>query len=217
MVSGTSEMKPWIWGKIHWFDESHLLLNMTDGRTRVSCLEATKYCLQHPGNHWIWSWFWDGVEMRRMTVGWTWSLFKAILMKQHIRKTSWKPLSSLTCNYALATKPEFMDNNARPHRTCAVMDVLQWNEITTIPWLSRSPDLYPVVNLWDIVNLWVCQRPPLALHQECRIIPQRQIQRLVQGMGRWIESVIYIGRVYTRYWTSKYFFDTLDFVRIWHP
>ena len=37
-------------------------------------------------------------------------------------------------NHALATRPVFMNNNARPHRTRALMDSLQRNAITTIPW-----------------------------------------------------------------------------------
>ena len=41
-------------------------------------------------------------------------------------------------NLALATRPVFMDDNARPHRTRAVTDFLYRNAITTIPWPART-------------------------------------------------------------------------------
>ena len=56
------------------------------------CVEATKCCLccqQHPWNHSIWVWFFDGVGMLFcMIASWIWPLFKAILMGQDITLTT---------------------------------------------------------------------------------------------------------------------------------
>ena len=63
-----------------------------------------------------------------------WSHFEAILLSQDVRRTSWKPLSTITL---ITTRPVCMDDNLRPHRMRALMDVLQWNAITTIPRDSK--------------------------------------------------------------------------------
>lgn len=111
-------------------------------------------------------------------------------------------------NHALATRPVFMDDNARPHRARAVVQHLQHNAIETLPWPARSPDLNPIEHLWDILGRRVRARdPPVqnlqelthALHDEWQQIPQQRIRRLVTSMRRRVENVIHVRGGYTRY------------------
>jgi hypothetical protein len=50
-------------------------------------------------------------------------------------------------NHPLATRPVYMDDNARPHRSRVVTAYIQSEAVTSIPWpagpLMMSPDLNP--------------------------------------------------------------------------
>lgn len=111
-------------------------------------------------------------------------------------------------NHPLATRPIFMDDNARPHRAHAVIQFMQQNATETLPWPAMSPDLNPIEHLWDILGRRVRQRDPpvtilneliVALHEEWNVIPQNQIQRLIRGMRRCLEAVVHAGGGHTRY------------------
>jgi transposase len=47
-------------------------------------------------------------------------------------------------NYPLATRPMYMDDNARPHRSRAVTASLQSEAMTSVPWPAMSSDLNPI-------------------------------------------------------------------------
>jgi hypothetical protein len=43
----------------------------------------------------------------------------------------------------------FQHDNARPRQTPLAMDYLEQNNINVLPWLSKSPELNPIEQLWD--------------------------------------------------------------------
>ena len=105
-----------------------------------------------------------------------------------------------------------MDDNARPHRSRAVIECLRQNAISTLPWPARSPDLNPLEHLWDILGRKIREiTPPVqtlleleaALHREWQQIPQQRIQRLVQGMRRRLDATIAVQEGYIKYWLKS--------------
>ena len=111
-------------------------------------------------------------------------------------------------NDPLATRPIFMDDNARPHRGRTVIAHLRNNANETLPWPARSPDLNPVEHLWDYLGRQIQARdPPVrnlqeleqALHEEWQGIPLERIRRLVASMRRRLAYVIRARGGYSRY------------------
>ncbi|KAK7097775.1 hypothetical protein V1264_004706 [Littorina saxatilis] len=111
-------------------------------------------------------------------------------------------------NHPLATRPVYMDDNARPHRSRAVVDYLQNNAVTTLPWPAMSPDLNPLEHIWDILGRRIqALQPPVqtlceleaALHREWLQVTREQIRRLTGGMRRRVDAVIRARGGFTRY------------------
>ena len=100
--------------------------------------------------------------------------------------------------HPLLTRPVFVIDNARPHRSRAVIACLRQNASSTLPWPARSPDLNPLEHLWDILGWKIRQITPsvktlfeleAALHRKWQQIPQQRIQRLVQGIRRRLATI----------------------------
>ena len=99
-----------------------------------------------------------------------------------------------------------MDDNARPHRSRAVTAYLRSEAVTSVPWLTMSPDLNPLEHTWDMLGRRVPAREPpvlsirqleAALHREWQQLSQQDIRRLTGGMRR--RAVIKTREGYTRY------------------
>ena len=102
-------------------------------------------------------------------------------------------------NHPLATRPAYMDDKARPHRSRAVTAYLQSEAVTYVPWSAMSPDLNPIEHIWDMLGRRIQAREPpvqnisqleAALHREWQQLSQQDIRRLTGGVGRRVETVI---------------------------
>ena len=63
-------------------------------------------------------------------------------------------------NHPLATRPVYMDDNARPHRSRAVTAYRQSEAVTSVPWPAMSPNLNPIVHIWDMLGHRIHAREP---------------------------------------------------------
>ncbi|GFX66771.1 piezo-type mechanosensitive ion channel component 1 [Trichonephila clavipes] len=52
----------------------------------------------------------------------------------------------------------FMDDNARPHRTLAVEELLESEDITRMDWPAYSPDLNHIEHVWDALGRRIAAR-----------------------------------------------------------
>ena len=95
---------------------------------------------------------------------------------------------------ALADRPMFMDDNARPHRARIVQHFfLQQEAVQTIALPAMSPDMNPIEHVWNFIGRKINQHIPkcqyidelrTAILQEWQQFPQERLRRLVPSMTR---------------------------------
>jgi hypothetical protein len=111
-------------------------------------------------------------------------------------------------NHPPATRPVYMDDNARPHRSRAVTAYLQSEAVTYVHWPAMSPDLNPIDHIWDILGRRIQVREPpvqnirqleASVHREWQQLSQQDIRCLTGGMRCRVEAVIQARGGYTRY------------------
>ena len=77
-----------------------------------------------------------------------------------------------------------LQSRSQPHRTWAVVEVLQQEVIATLPWPACSPDLNPTEHPWDILGRTILQmNPPIptvaereaVLHQDWALVMRRRV------------------------------------------
>ncbi|GFT82649.1 transposable element Tcb2 transposase [Trichonephila clavipes] len=92
-----------------------------------------------------------------------------------------------------------MDNNARPHRTLAVEELLESEDITRMDWLGYSPDLNPIEHEWNALGRRIAarlhhpvntQQLKQMLIEEWALLPQEMLHQLVLSMWRRCEATI---------------------------
>ena len=199
------------WRKIHLSDESRFLLHLTDCRVHVWRQRNSAYSQRHiqetvpfgGGSTMVWGCVSHDCKLDLVTVQATLTGQK---YQTDILETALIPHFD---DHPLLTRPVFMDDNARPHRSYAVIECLHQNAISTLSWPARSPDLNPLEHLWDILGRKIREiTPPVltlleleaALHREWQQIPQQRIQHLVQDMRRHLDATIAIQGGYIKCW-----------------
>ncbi|GFU72624.1 transposable element Tcb2 transposase [Trichonephila clavipes] len=92
-----------------------------------------------------------------------------------------------------------MDDNARPHRTLAVEELLESEDVTRMDWPAYSPDLNPFEHVWDALSRRIAARLHLPedtqqlkqmLIEEWALLPQEMLHQLVLRMQRRCEATI---------------------------
>ncbi|KFM73161.1 Transposable element Tcb2 transposase, partial [Stegodyphus mimosarum] len=91
----------------------------------------------------------------------------------------------------------FMDDNARPHGTLAVKELLESEDITRMDWPAYSPNINPIEHVWDALG----RRYAARLHspentqqlkqmmiEEWALLPQDMLHQLVLSMRRRCEQ-----------------------------
>ncbi|GFV56468.1 transposable element Tcb2 transposase [Trichonephila clavipes] len=87
---------------------------------------------------------------------------------------------------------------ARPHRTLAVEELLESEDITRMDWPAYSPDLNPIEHVWDALrrHIAACLHHPENTQQlkqmiaEWALLPQEMLHQLVLSMRRRCEATI---------------------------
>lgn len=95
--------------------------------------------------------------------------------------------------------PIFQDDNAPCH---AAKKTKEWKEVKLIerlPWPAQSPDLNPIENLWEELEIRIRKRKPMpknkgdffaALKEEWYKIDESRLTRLIKSMPSRIEAVL---------------------------
>ncbi|KFM72202.1 Transposable element Tc1 transposase, partial [Stegodyphus mimosarum] len=90
-----------------------------------------------------------------------------------------------------------MNHNAWPHRTLAVEELLESEDITRMDWPMYSPDLNPIEHVWEVLGRRITARlhPPentqqlkQMLIEEWALLPQEMLHQLVLSMRRRCEA-----------------------------
>ena len=103
----------------------------------------------------------------------------------------------------------FQQDNAPPHRARAAFTWFQANNIDVLqPWPASSPDLNPMENLWDHLDLVVRDQPvpprdpaevARALTAAWNAVDNHTLRRLVFSMRRRCRAVIGANGFWTDY------------------
>ncbi|GFW07091.1 transposable element Tcb2 transposase [Trichonephila clavipes] len=92
-----------------------------------------------------------------------------------------------------------MDDNARPHRTLAVEELLESEDITRIDWPAYSPDLNLIEHVRDALGRRITarlhhpentQQLKQMLIEEWVLLPQEMLHQLVMSKQRRCEATI---------------------------
>ncbi|GFV60832.1 transposable element Tcb2 transposase [Trichonephila clavipes] len=92
-----------------------------------------------------------------------------------------------------------MEDNARPHRTLAVEELLESEGITRMDWPAYSADLNPIEHVWDALGRRIAtrlhhpentQQLKQMLIEEWVLLPQEMLYQLVVSMRRRCEATI---------------------------
>lgn len=202
-------LRPWTmvqWRRVWFSDESRFLLFRHDGRIRVYRRRGERYaqrCIRQVDR------FGGGSVMMWAAISWN---RRTPLVHVQGNLTALRYRDEILQRHMIPAmnvrREVFQQDNARPHTARVTMDFLAQNNVTVLPWASRSPDLNPIEHLWDNLDRRVRRRQQQpqtlqqlrdALQEEWRRIPQREIRRLIHSMPSRCQAVIDVHGGNTRY------------------
>ena len=150
------------WWRIHWSDESRFLLHGTDGRMRVwrhrgtACTPRNIKAMVPYGGGFVMVWGCLSHDDKMDLV----TIQGRLTGECYIHYVLEPVVDPHFENHPLATRPVYMDDNARPHCSRAVTAYFQGNTTETLPWPARSPDLNPLEHIWDILGRQIQKMDP---------------------------------------------------------
>ncbi|GFX68329.1 transposable element Tc1 transposase [Trichonephila clavipes] len=92
-----------------------------------------------------------------------------------------------------------MEDNAQPHRSLAVEELLESEDITQMDWPAYSPDLNHIEHVWDALRRRIAallhhpentQQLKQMLIEAWAFLPQEMLHQLVLSMRRRCEATI---------------------------
>ena len=101
-----------------------------------------------------------------------------------------------------------LDDNATSHRTRIITAYKQANNITTVDWPARSPDLNVIEHAWDMLQKAVNARQPApntladlsrVVREEWNQLDQNKLRHLVRNVPNRYREVIQARGGYTNY------------------
>jgi hypothetical protein len=102
----------------------------------------------------------------------------------------------------------FQQGNAWSHSVRPSMNFLQANNVNTLHWPSRSPDLAPIEHVLDMLNRQIrgnhnpfnnLQELENALIIEWNVIPRYKFQQIIRGMQKRCRATITANGAWARY------------------
>lgn len=208
-VRWCNTLQPWNlphWRRIWFSDESRYLLRKRDGRDRVYRRRHERFapnCIRQVDTFGGGSvMVWGAISYNRKS--------ELVLVQGNLTANRYidQILRPHVLHLVDPQRQLYQQDNARPHTARATVDYLADNNINTLPWPSKSPDLNPIEHLWDQIGRRVRRRrlqPQTlqqlfhALQEEWRRIPQQNIQRLIRSMPRRCRAVVAAGGGHTSY------------------
>jgi transposase len=184
------------WKQIVWSDESRFALFETDGRARVWRRVGEAYnidCIQPTvkfggGSVMFWGCFsWDGVG-------------PLVLVEQTINSEAY--VNVLANNFIpwIRNGQGILQQDGAPCHTAQYTTWwLETHSIQVLDWVSQSPDLNPIENLWDHLDRQIRKRKPLpvskqelinAAQEEWANISVETVRHLILSLPRRVKEII---------------------------
>ena len=102
-----------------------------------------------------------------------------------------------------------------PHRAYVAVDSHRQQDITTLQWTAKFPDLSPIEHLWDVLGIRArarCLAPAnlqehnVALQEEWQQILRAAIRRAIFSMSDRCRACVAAGGGHTRYCLNFIYF-----------
>ncbi|GFU70564.1 transposable element Tcb2 transposase [Trichonephila clavipes] len=119
-----------------------------------------------------------------------------------VKRGRWQSASVISQQLSTSTGRQ-VSRFAQPHRTLAVEELLESEDISRMDWPAYSPDLNPIEQVWDALGRRIAahlhhpentQQLKQMLLEEWALLPQEMLHQLVLSMRRRCEVTITVNK-----------------------